>query len=300
MSDPNLNARDALFRWLDARLEAPVLEWLRAQSARLEAGAPENLFHLAFGQVPRKLGPANHAPLNATAAEQAAALAIHPGWDLRDWTLDQCARAVLLLSLPASDPGSTAAASRSVLALHQTADLGEHVALARALFLRPVARDVLHVAREGIRSNMGDVFRAISQRNPYAAEHFDDIAWNQMVAKCVFTDLPLRSIHGLDARANEALARMLLDLAQERQAAGRPFSPEAWRCVVPFSNSEREGEALVFLANILASGGPGARAAALALRNAPTPSGRLLVKAAAPELLSLVESGSLTWENYDA
>ena len=154
-------------------------------------------------------------------------------------------------------------------------------------------------AREAIRSNMGDVFRAISQRNPYAAEYFDDIAWNQMVAKCVFTDLPLRSIHGLDARANEALARMLLDLAQERRAAGRPLSPEAWRCIVPFSAFEREGEALLFLADMLAHGGTGARAAALALHKAPTPAGRLLLKAAAPELLTLVEAGTLTWDNYD-
>ena len=290
-----MKARDLLFRWLGSRLDAPALEWLRAQCARLEAGAPDSVLHLAFSLVPRKAGKAAHALLAPSPGEQAEASAVHSGWDLRDWTVDQAARAALLLSLPAT-PDSV----RAVLALHQTADLGEHVALARALFLLPFARDVLHVAREAIRSNMGDVFRAISQRNPYAAEHFDDIAWNQMVAKCVFTDLPLRSIQGLDARANEALARMLLDLAQERHAAGRPFAVEAWRCVVPFSAFEREGEALVFLANVLANGGTGSRAAALALSKAPTPSGRLLLKAAAPELLSLVEAGTLTWENYDA
>ncbi len=303
MSNSNLKARKALFRWLEARLEASALEWLRSQSSSLEAGAPENAFHLAFGQVPRKLGAANHVPLSATAPEQAEASAIHPGWDLRDWTLDQAARAVVLLSLPTNEASVRTAehgsSVRSVLALHQTADLGEHVALARALFLLPFAKDVLHVAREGIRSNMGDVFRAISQRNPYAATYFDEIAWNQMVAKCVFTDLPLRSIDGLDARANEALARMLLDLAQERHAAGRPLAVEAWRCVVPFSAFEREGEVLVFLANMLAHGGTGARAAALALHQAPTPSGRLLLRAAAPELLPLLEARTLTWENYD-
>jgi hypothetical protein len=299
-----MKARDALFRWLGARLDAPALEWLSAQCARLEAGAPDNVLHLAFGQAPRRAGEKRGAPLEASPAEQAEARAAHSGWDLHDWTVDQAARAALLLSLPAgSAPGSGKDApdgARAILALHQTADLGEHVALARALFLLPNAGQVLHVAREAIRSNMGDVFRAISQRNPYAAERFDDIAWNQMVAKCVFTDVPLRTIQGLDARANEALARMLLDLAQERKAAGRPLSPEAWRCVVPFSAFEREGEALVFLADMLARGGAGARAAALALKNAPTPSGRLLLRAAAPELEAAVAAGTLTWDNYDA
>jgi hypothetical protein len=289
-----MKSQDLLLTWLDRRLDPEAASWLRAQCALLAAGAPDRALHLAFGQVPRKTGRIGREPLAATAAEQAAAFAAHPGWDLRDWTLDQAARAALLLSPPASEK-----TVKAVLALFQTADLGEHVALVRALFLLPDARNLIHIAREGIRSNMGDVFRAVSQRNPYPAEHFDEIAWNQMVAKCVFTDVPLRTVQGLDARANEALARMLLDLAQERKAAGRPLAPEAWRCIVPFSSFEREGEALVFLADMLAHGGAGARAAALALRNAPTASGRLLLSAAAPELLSLAEAGTLTWENFE-
>ncbi|MCD6024194.1 MAG: hypothetical protein K0Q91_1110 [Fibrobacteria bacterium] len=294
-----MTARDVLFRWLGARLDAPALEWLSGQCARLEAGAPDNVLHLAFGQAPRRAGEKRGAPLNASPAEQAEARAVHSGWDLHDWTVDQAMRAALLLSLPSDKKSASPDSMRAILALHQTADLGEHVALARALFLLPGAADAQHVAREAARSNMGDVFRAISQRNPYPAAHFDETAWNQMVAKCVFTDVPLRTVLGLDARANEALARMLLDLAQERKAAGRPLSPEAWRCIVPFSSFEREGDALVFLADMLAHGGAGARAAALALRNAPTASGRLLLSAAAPELLSLAEAGTLTWDNFD-
>src|SRR5690606_1245244 len=125
-------------------------------------------FHLAFGMALRKAG---RAPLAASPEEQAAAFAVHPDWDLRDWAVDQAARAALLLALPA-----TPASAKSILALFQTADLGEHVALVRALFLLPGNEALLHVAREAIRSNMGDVFFAISQRNPYPAERFDDIA----------------------------------------------------------------------------------------------------------------------------
>jgi hypothetical protein len=105
------------------------------------------------------------------------------------------------------------------------------VALTRALFVLPDARALLHIAREAIRSNMRDVFAALSQRNPYPSEHCDDIAWNQMVVKCLFVDLPLGSIYGLKTRKNAELSRIILDLARERKAAHRPLAPEAWLCV---------------------------------------------------------------------
>src|SRR5690606_22347480 len=222
-----MTQQELLLSWLDRRLEAGVGAWLREQCASIAAGAPERTFHLAFGMAVRKTG---RAPLAATAAEQAAAFAAHAGWDLRDWTVDQAARAAPLLALPAG-PASTSA----ILSLFQTADLGEHVALVRALFLLPGNEALLHIAREGIRSNMGDVFFAVSQRNPYPSERFDDIAWNQMIVKCLFVELPLAGVHALDKRANADLARMIAELARERWAAGRRISPEAWRCVAPFA-----------------------------------------------------------------
>src|SRR5690606_32466293 len=104
---------------LGSRLDAGAFSWLNDQCAALAAGAPERAFHLAFGMALRKAG---RAPLAASPEEQAAAFAVHPGWDLRDWTVDQAARAALLLALPA-----TPASAKSILALFQTADLGEHV-----------------------------------------------------------------------------------------------------------------------------------------------------------------------------
>jgi hypothetical protein len=146
--------REFLLRVLDARLSPEDAAWLRAQCDALAAGAPERALHLAFGQAVRKTG---RAPLAASAAEQSQAFVLHSGWDLRDWNVEQAARAALLLSLPASP-----ATVKAVLALFQTADLGEHVALVRALFLMPDAAALLHVGREAIRSNMGDVFHAVS------------------------------------------------------------------------------------------------------------------------------------------
>jgi hypothetical protein len=184
---------------------------------------PGSSFYPAFGQALRHAGRDLLAP---DPSERAQAEALHAGWDLSDWTRADTARAALLLALP---PGPKAV--EAVLSLHQSADLGEHVSLARALFLPADAPALLHVAREAIRSNMRDVFAALSQRNPYPADHCDETAWNQMVVKCLFVDLPLGTLVGLDRRANAALSRMILDLARERRAAGRPLNPEAWRCV---------------------------------------------------------------------
>jgi hypothetical protein len=300
-----MKSQDLLFQWLDRRLDPAVAVWLRAQCALLKDGAPERTLHLGFGLALRKSG---HAPLAATASEQAEALAVHPGWDLRDWTLDQAARTAMLLSLPRSEKNT-----RAVLALFQTADLGEHVALIRGLFLLPQAADLLHIGREAIRSNMGDVFFAVTQRNPYAAEHFDTIAWNQMIVKCLFLDLPLRGVYGVDARANADLARMLTGLARERWAAGRALSPEAWRCVAPFANiagdvsadsaADPDGtiatEAAAVLHDALGKEPADRRGAALALWNTKRDAARALVRGIAPELAARLEAGTLTWENHE-
>lgn len=286
-----MNAKDLLLGWLDGRLSTDNAVWLRAQCDALAAGAPERALHLAFGQALRRAG---REPLRATPSESAAAASLHPGFDLADWTTGDAARAALLLSRP-SVPEST----RAVLSLFQTADLGEHVALVRALFLQPDAAALLHIAREAIRSNMGDVFSAISQRNPYPAEHFDDIAWNQMIVKCLFVELPLRGVHGIDARANADLARMLAELARERWAAGRAISSEAWRCVAPFADDPAAGHAASVLASALERETSDRRGAALAAWNAGNDRLRALVRDKTPDLVPSLEDGTLNWENHD-
>ena len=236
-----MKTQDLLLHWLESRLKPVEGSWLRERCIQLFQGVPEKIFYQAFGQALRYTGK---APLALDATEQAEAFAIHPGWDLRDWTCDQAARAAILLSLPQDSK-----TIEVVLSLFQTADLGEHLALARSLFLLPDAKALLHIAREAIRSNMRDVFEAISQYNPYPAEHCDEIAWNQMVVKCLFVDLPLRSIYGLDQRANAELSRILIGLARERRAAKRTLSPEAWRCVAPFVNEKEAAEFKSLLEN---------------------------------------------------
>jgi hypothetical protein len=47
---------------------------------------------------------------------------------------------------------------------------------------------------------------------------------------------PVKPIQDLDRRTNPTLMRMLCDYAHERWAAGRPVSPELWRCVGPWAD----------------------------------------------------------------
>ena len=87
--------------------------------------------------------------------------------------------------------------------------------------LLPYPEHFIDLAIDGLRSNITSVFNAIALHNPYPADYFAEAAWNQMVLKAVFVDSPLSHIQGLDARANDKLARMLGDYAHERWAAGR-------------------------------------------------------------------------------
>ena len=87
---------------------------------------------------------------------------------------------------------------------------------------------------EGLRSNLKPVFEAISHGNPYPRDHFDQHRWNHMILKALFVDSDLSPITGLKERANPELARILVDYAQERWAAGRPVTPELWIPVRPY------------------------------------------------------------------
>ena len=98
---------------------------------------------------------------------------------------------------------------------------------------------------------MRAVFEAVAHRSPYPKEQFAENRWNHMVLKALFVGSALHPIQGLEERANPTLARMLCDYAHERWAAGRPVSPELWRCVGPHADAE----ALADLQRVLATGG---------------------------------------------
>lgn len=269
--------------WLTRHVPAGTLTWLDGQLGKLDAG-PERDLIVTLGLIPRRLGKAD---LDLTADERAAAEAARPGWDPAQWTVDQAARVLAMLAFAAHE----AAFLDAFPALCRNADAAEAIALYSGLPLYPAPEKLTDIAGEGLRGNIRAVFEAVAHRNPYPRERFDQDRWNQMVLKALFIGAILHPIQGLDKRANPVLARILCDYAHERWAAGRPISPELWRCVGPFA----EGDMLADLKRVAASSDPRERdAAALALAANPSPQARAILDALGAEARR-IEAGELDW-----
>jgi hypothetical protein len=263
-------ARKLLRNWLADRIPAADLKWLDTECKAIAADEPAKRLYMAFSGA---CGHAPKTPLGLNPSERAAAGRARPGWKPGDWTGEQAARTLLLLHR------SAFARERwlgEVRALFDHADLGEQVALYQALPLLPHPEAHVDRCTEGVRSNVSDVFRAVAHRNAFPAENLPEPAWNQMVLKALFVEAGLAEILFLDERANPALARMLCDFAHERWAAGRPVSPELWRCVGPHADEA----GLKDLEKALDEGDPATKAtAAEALRRCPWPEARHILSA---------------------
>jgi hypothetical protein len=273
-----------LHGWLHRQLPHTGSGWLDEQLGKLAGEVGDRDLYIVLGLVPRRLGKTD---LELSDADLAAADRARPGWDPRGWSVDQAARIVILLH--AGGTGERFAAR--FVQLCRTADVAEAIALYRGLPLYPDPELLEAHAAEGTRTNMRAVFEAVAHRSPYPREEFAENRWNHMVLKALFVGSTLHPIQGLDECANPTLARMLCDYAHERWAAGRPVSPELWRCVGPHADAE----ALADLQRVLASGSAAERkAAALALAACPDPRASELL-AAAPDLAAATERGELSW-----
>lgn len=219
--------QDLLRRWVlaGAGNEAP---WVEERLAALAAGAPERDLHIFLGLAPRRLGKAD---LELTDEDHASAYAARPGWRVSGWSIDGAARVLALLIHAGQRPFA-----ERFKDLRRTADAAELIALYRGLPLYPEPESLAFEAGEGLRSNMRAVFEAIAHDNPFPRDHFDEHRWNHMILKALFVDSRLAPVMGLDERANPELARILIDYAEERWAAGRPVSEELWRPVRPFAD----------------------------------------------------------------
>jgi hypothetical protein len=238
-----------LFEWLERRAEPQGLVWLRERLAEIRqanTAKPARVFETAFARVPRMLG---RAALSLDDDALAAADRLRPGWAPRAWSIDDAARALLLLAMESvTEEAQFAAAVRR---LRQTADSSEQVALFRSLPVLKPSAGLEAEAVEGLRTNIPGVFAALAHDNPFAREVFDEARWNQMVLKALFIGCALGPIQGLDARANPRLALMLRDFARERRAAGRPTPSDLWRCLAPFAREAEAIEELTFALNNL-------------------------------------------------
>lgn len=253
--------RDCLLELLEPRLSGASFSWLES-TARGIAEIPDPTrdvlpmkIALASRYVPR-------AALAPTLAERERAAETLEGWNPERWSLLDAARAVLVLSRAGLDESDGA---QAIEACFRYADVGELVALHRSLALVPDPRRFAWRAGEGCRSSMRSVFEAAACDTPLPFTVFDDTAWRQLVIKALFVEAPLWRVYGLDKRLDAELARMALDLADERVSAGRPVRHELWLCLGKHAG-ERGRLALV---RELEVGHPiGRRAAAIGLARA--------------------------------
>jgi hypothetical protein len=270
--------------WLRRQIPETHASWIDAELAKIGSGSRRDL-EIFFGLTPRRL---DRAALDLTADDLAAAREARPDWDPRQWTVDETARILALLrfSEAVEDFADT------FKQLCRTAEVGEAIALYRGLPLYPEPKALEWQVGEGLRTSMNAVFEAIAHRSPHPREFFSEHRWNHMVLKALFIGSSLAPIQGLDARANATLARILSDYARERWAAGRPVTPELWRCMGPFA----AGDMVDDLARLVASkDSHERRAAALALSASPDDRAAAMLSHVPIEAM-MVRTGSLSWD----
>jgi len=218
--------------WIVRAGSADGANWFRGAVHDVVHAANDRALSVAIGLAPRRLGKAD---LVLTADDKRRAVALRPGFDPSDWSVDQLARVTFVV---ASHDGDDIAFAARFDSFCSSAELNELIALCRGLPLYPGAALIEPRAREAVRSGMKPVFEAVARNNPYPGEVFSEDAWNHMVVKALFIGSSLWPIQGLDRRGNPRLARMLVDYAKERWAAGRTVSAELWRCVAPYADPE--------------------------------------------------------------
>jgi hypothetical protein len=151
--------------------------------------------------------------------------------NLSGWSLVKLVRVYWLTSLNHSVKDDYI---KIINTLFETAENNEAVALVASLsFLDFPEQWILH-ATNAVRSNIGVVFDAIAFENPYPKQYFSELAWNQMVLKCIFNDKPIQNINGLIERLNKELAYSISNLAHERWAANRTIPAHSWRLVCKY------------------------------------------------------------------
>jgi hypothetical protein len=209
MPEPELSARRLLTQ-----------HWPRSaaffERAAQELAAPGLGFRGLFASVPRRIGPA--ADTRPGVVPELPAARPH-------WRLTEYARLWLIVSaLPSV---AEAAQPGFVLQLFEAGELGEQVSILRVLPALPDPARFVEVGLQACRTNAKDVFEAIVCDNPFLADHFEPLNFNQAVMKAIFMEVPLARVEQLERRITPELSRMAAGYASERRAAGRAVPRDA-------------------------------------------------------------------------
>ena len=272
--------------WISRASDERGIAWFRGAVDEVSRASSDRALGVAIGLAPRRIGKTG---LALGADDLARAAALRNGLDPGGWRVDQLARIALMVASYRDDASFAERLDRFC----QTAEINELIALCLGFAIYPATAPIEPRAREAIRSGMKPVFEAVAHRNPYPCEVFAEGDWNQMVVKAVFIESPLWPIQGLDRRGNPRLARMLVALATERRAAGRPISGEVWRCIAPHMDAAAES-ALICAWN---AGAENDRLAiALALKAAPDAAAHLPFKHQLQDIQTTIDARDVQWD----
>lgn len=217
--------REFLSSLLAPRLARSASAWLDEAAREIAGGVPNARFSSLISLSSRHMPRAALAP---SEREIAQAFDLVEGWSPERWSCLETARVFLVLSRRDLSEKTAVDALEEAF---KYADVGELCALYRSLPHLPEPKRFVWRAGEGCRSSMRAVFEAAACDTPYPVKHFDDIGWRQLVIKALFVEAPLWRVYGLDTRLDAELARMALDLAEERRSAGRNVQHELWLCL---------------------------------------------------------------------
>lgn len=208
------DARAALARIL-ARVVGGTraVAWLNPRASVAEAESAFATASRAFGRDPLVVDPDEWTLLDAA----------HVRSRLDRWCVDDLARVLLAIDLATREADGVAI----LRALYDHGDNRERHAVLRALPFLPQPERFVDLGVSACRTHVQTVFEAIACDNGYPAACFPELAYNQMVLKCLFTGAPLARVVGLAERTTPELVRMVDAYASERRAAGRAVPTDA-------------------------------------------------------------------------
>ncbi len=283
-----VQATQALNDCLKSSISDDCWSWLAGRRELLNNDYSDKALHITLGMIPRKLG---REDLQVGKTLQASLHALLPGWTPHLWSVDTAARVLVITDLANSGRNDFGLLYTE---LCRTADLNEQIALYQATALLEPSEALDQALGDGLRTSIQAVFEAIAHNNPYPSRAFDTHRWNHMVLKALFIDSTLHPIVGLDERGNSELATILCDYAHERWAAGRPVTPELWRCVGPYAKTDQQ---LSDLLRALNDTTPGSAEGALLALSSSEKLTHLLptLTAEHQQLLHSVTAGDVSW-----
>jgi hypothetical protein len=191
----------------------PAAEWIERATASIAAGTVDRLLD-AYTQASHHLG---RTPFRPGSHDDTMPV---PSGVFEKWTAEDAGRLLLLLARHRSGASLDAFVGDAVACFEQ-GDAREQQSWLRAVALLPEPGRFLPQAVDACRTNILPLFESVACENPYPADFFPNLNFNQMVLKALFNGVSLSRVVGLERRRNPDLARMAKDYAAERRAAGR-------------------------------------------------------------------------------